>query len=290
MRNPSDFDRLDTRLVFKTYAFVAWVAGGLLAAWGQIWFGSDLPGLPWGKAAAIRIVGAMIVAAGCFSRAMAGADDPDARRRGLLWFAGGHAIVLAMVGIQLTSVLDGSGSAARFSFQALFIVTLLLFYFYQTAEGHPIGRLKQHTTLFPSVVRFPGDGGQPLTGARPSVERLRSTYEEKIRAAASQEERNRLARDLHDSIKQQIFVIQTAAATAQARFDNDRAGARNRARTDPDVGPRSHGRDGSHARSASGGTAREHGPGRSTEEAVRGPRIPDRRRSPFRVGHVARPP
>lgn len=38
--------------------------------------------------------------------------------------------------------------------------------------------------------------------------------------------RNRLARDLHDSIKQQIFVIQTAAATAQARFDADPSGAK----------------------------------------------------------------
>ena len=40
------------------------------------------------------------------------------------------------------------------------------------------------------------------------------------------EERNRLARDLHDSIKQQIFVIQTAAATAQVRFDDDEAGTK----------------------------------------------------------------
>jgi signal transduction histidine kinase len=43
---------------------------------------------------------------------------------------------------------------------------------------------------------------------------------------ARQEERNRLARDLHDSVKQQIFVIQTAAAIVQARFDDDRTGAK----------------------------------------------------------------
>jgi signal transduction histidine kinase len=59
-----------------------------------------------------------------------------------------------------------------------------------------------------------------------SADQLRSQYERQIREVARQEERNRLARDLHDSIKQQVFVIQTAAATAQARFDGDPAGAK----------------------------------------------------------------
>jgi signal transduction histidine kinase len=55
---------------------------------------------------------------------------------------------------------------------------------------------------------------------------LQAVYKSEIRRAAAQEERNRLARDLHDSIKQQIFAIQTGAAAAQVRFDNDPAGAR----------------------------------------------------------------
>jgi len=46
-----------------------------------------------------------------------------------------------------------------------------------------------------------------------------------IRQAARQEERARLARDLHDAVKQQLFVIQTAAATVEQRFEADRAGA-----------------------------------------------------------------
>ena len=45
-------------------------------------------------------------------------------------------------------------------------------------------------------------------------------------ALAAQEERNRLARDLHDSIKQQLFSIHVGAAAVQARWDNDPTGAK----------------------------------------------------------------
>jgi len=51
---------------------------------------------------------------------------------------------------------------------------------------------------------------------------------------AGQEERNRLAQDLHDSVKQQLYSIQTNLAAAQARWDTDTVGARDaveRART-----------------------------------------------------------
>ena len=43
---------------------------------------------------------------------------------------------------------------------------------------------------------------------------------------AAQEERHRLARDLHDSIKQQLFSIQVSAAAAQARWYKDPDGAK----------------------------------------------------------------
>jgi signal transduction histidine kinase len=61
---------------------------------------------------------------------------------------------------------------------------------------------------------------------RRRASRVRSHYEEQIRQAAQKEERARLARELHDAVKQQLFVVQTAAATAQARYDTDPAGAR----------------------------------------------------------------
>ncbi|HSS51010.1 MAG TPA: sensor histidine kinase [Thermoanaerobaculia bacterium] len=47
-----------------------------------------------------------------------------------------------------------------------------------------------------------------------------------IGEAAAQEERNRLARDLHDSIKQQLFSINVGTAAAQERWERDPEGAR----------------------------------------------------------------
>jgi len=54
---------------------------------------------------------------------------------------------------------------------------------------------------------------QPRGGA--PIAELQARYEKQIRLAAGQEERHRLARDLHDSIKQHVFAIQTSAATVQ---------------------------------------------------------------------------
>lgn len=55
---------------------------------------------------------------------------------------------------------------------------------------------------------------------------LRSLLLRRVGEAAAQEERNRLARDLHDSIKQQLFSINVGAATAQERWERDPEGAR----------------------------------------------------------------
>lgn len=50
--------------------------------------------------------------------------------------------------------------------------------------------------------------------------REQSVAGEQLREAGAQEARNRLARDLHDSIKQQLFGINVAAATAQSLEDH----------------------------------------------------------------------
>lgn len=65
-----------------------------------------------------------------------------------------------------------------------------------------------------------------LTGRSADLSELRESWRRRIEETAAQEERNRLARDLHDSIKQQLFSIHLGAATARERWDSDAAGAR----------------------------------------------------------------
>ena len=50
-------------------------------------------------------------------------------------------------------------------------------------------------------------------------------HERRIRELARQEERNRLGQDLHDSVKQQIYSIQTNLAAAEIRWATDFTGA-----------------------------------------------------------------
>jgi signal transduction histidine kinase len=74
-------------------------------------------------------------------------------------------------------------------------------------------------------LRFVELGDKSVSTSLSRTERLQSAWEKQIRATAAQEERNRLARDLHDSIKQQVFTINISAATAQARLETDAPGA-----------------------------------------------------------------
>ncbi|MGH9837642.1 MAG: sensor histidine kinase [Blastocatellia bacterium] len=62
--------------------------------------------------------------------------------------------------------------------------------------------------------------------AHSETDRMRDEWSRQIQQAAAQQERNRLARDLHDSIKQQLFSINISAAAAEARWESDREGAR----------------------------------------------------------------
>ena len=67
-------------------------------------------------------------------------------------------------------------------------------------------------------------------GQQVQLEQSNNTYRDQllqqVSKTAAQEERNRLARDLHDSIKQQLFSIVVNAAAARARWEHDPAGAR----------------------------------------------------------------
>lgn len=72
--------------------------------------------------------------------------------------------------------------------------------------------------LLPTVNRF--------TSTQTGSGSIRDLWLQELAEAAASEERNRLARELHDSIKQQIFSIKMSAAAVDARWDSDRPGAR----------------------------------------------------------------
>jgi signal transduction histidine kinase len=57
------------------------------------------------------------------------------------------------------------------------------------------------------------------------MDNLRENLLAQVQDAAAQQERNRLARELHDSIKQQLFSISMSAAAAEARWESDPQGA-----------------------------------------------------------------
>jgi signal transduction histidine kinase len=60
-----------------------------------------------------------------------------------------------------------------------------------------------------------------LIASQRQVRDLRQNLLRQVGESAAQQERNRLARELHDSIKQQIFGISIGAAAAQARWESD---------------------------------------------------------------------
>jgi signal transduction histidine kinase len=198
-------EAIDTRWAFRIYAVLAGLTGLLLLSFGPAWFGTGPAG---GQAALIRVFGSIVLAAGCCAAGFAAVDQPHSRHRGLFWFAAAHTVIGLVVFTM--AAIRSPGIEQRIAL-LLWVVVFVLFYLWATSEGEY--RRATLVSLFGSAT--------PDSG-----ERLRSQYEHQIREAARQEERNRLARDLHDSVKQQVFVIQTAAATAQARFDLDQAGAK----------------------------------------------------------------
>jgi signal transduction histidine kinase len=151
-------------------------------------------------------------------------DEPLARRRALYAFAFAHLVAGAMCLVQWVAVLDAVISVSVWTVWAPFIVGAVLLYLAITAPSLAAPLRKTHVLLGPAD-RTAGRGFVVDTRLD-AVGTLRSQYEQQIRQAARLEERARLARDLHDAVKQQLFVIQTAAATADARYGGDEAGAR----------------------------------------------------------------
>lgn len=183
----------DSRRLLRAYAAVTFVVGVSMTGTGIR--GTDR--LPLAHESLIWISGMVLVAAGCAASGLALNDDPSTRRRALLRFAIGHLLVGAILWMQWGVYWRWQGLPLAVALAPLAAGLVML--------------------AIEIAARPPDVGLADATTSR----RLRSTYDEHIRQIARREERARLARDLHDAVKQQLFVIQTAAATAEARFDTD---------------------------------------------------------------------
>jgi signal transduction histidine kinase len=188
----------DTRFVLQTYAAITIVAGISITATGI----RGIPGMLQVHASLIWIGGMVGLAAGCAAAGLSLNDDPVGRRRSTVWFAIGHLLLGLMVLMQWPLYWKQQGLPFLVAIGPFAAAAVLLLF------------------AIPSWPREAGDSASTAVG------RVRSRYDDHIREVARREERARLARDLHDAVKQQLFVIQTAAATAQARLDGDPVGAR----------------------------------------------------------------
>lgn len=206
-------DAIDSKLVLRVYAALVGPVGLFMCARGERWLGGSPNDQTWTVDALTRMAGALIVAAALSAYAASTIANPVDRRRMLGWFAATHTFLAIAALSQTSAVWDIAlpASAKWLYYGLLAAMSGLIFGFVR--HGGDIAPLGVYMGLF----------GTPPPAASTL---LRAQYEEDIREAGAQQERNRLARDLHDSIKQQIFAIQTSAATVEARLPTDPAGAR----------------------------------------------------------------
>jgi signal transduction histidine kinase len=216
-------EAIDTRLVFRVYAWITVAAGLLVYAWPatllpEAQFPDATPPSPW---AFTRIAAALVVASGCCAAGLAGVREPVGRRRSLYAFALSHLAFGGLFFVQWFAIFDAL-LPPLVGWTPLLIGGVLLYVAVTGPSGTPFRRLMvlgRHDD--------PPERQRMLVDIRSeAMDDLRSQYEEHIQQAARQEERTRLARDLHDAVKQQLFVVQTAAATVETRFEADPAGAR----------------------------------------------------------------
>ena len=219
-------DAIDTRLVFRIYGWITITSALFVYMWPPALFtevlgGLDIAGLPWGGYAVLRTAAAVVAALGMSAIGFSRIEDPVSRRRALYWFASAHLLFGTMFFIQWHAILSIVLPSQALGWTPI-IVGVVLLYLAATCTHAP----RLHRPFQGLFIDTPGP--VLVERARPSMamDTLRSQYEQQIRQAARAEERARLARDLHDAVKQQLFAIQTSAATAQARLDSDGDGAR----------------------------------------------------------------
>jgi signal transduction histidine kinase len=120
----------------------------------------------------------------------------------------GRWLAAANLAIAVTAFIQGTG---RHAIEwGLLLVPLVMAVLLAWASNYPAK---------------PGEVAAELAKLR-IPEEVRQALLLQVGESAAQEERNRLARDLHDSIKQQLFTISVSAATAQERWERDPEGAR----------------------------------------------------------------
>src|SRR5262245_30551318 len=157
----------------------------------------------WSAISFTRLFGAMLLTVGLIAWMARKLDRPeDQRRIGLAFFIGGLLLFFMALGQQIAIWGTTSGWIAV-SMTAAFTLNF----------GYML------------FVEFGLYDSRPLAPSQ-DPEKLRKRWVRQLSEAAAQQERNRLARDLHDSIKQQIFSINVSAAAAQERWASDSVGAR----------------------------------------------------------------
>ena len=224
MQPGQSLDSIDTRFVLRVYAWIATTLG-LVFVDGFPFFLTanradyDLLGLSWGRVGVMRAGAAVVAAFGFTAIGLSRIDDPLSRRRALYWFSMGH-VVFGVVFLAVSGAMFDQFIPYAFRWTPL-TIGIALVYVAVTCAHAP--RLPRPFRGLPDNTPGPVLIDRPRPGT--NVDALRSQYEQQIRQAARLEERARLARDLHDAVKQQLFAIQTSAATAQARFSSDAAGA-----------------------------------------------------------------
>jgi signal transduction histidine kinase len=157
----------------------------------------------WSAISFTRLLGAMLFTVGLIAWTARKLDRPeDQRGVGLAFFIGG----LFLFFMALTQKIAIWAPTAGWI--AIFIIAMLPISF-----GYML------------FVEFGLTDFRSLALSQ-DPEKLRQRWLRQLSEAAAQQERNRLARDLHDSIKQQIFSINVSAAAAQERWAGDGVGAR----------------------------------------------------------------
>jgi signal transduction histidine kinase len=179
------------RVIYKANAYAAIVLGIVF-----VLFAFQLKDLYSGRDAAvdlIRVVGMALLALAIVTLTVAHS-------------AGSHFMALARIPFGLAYYL---------------IAPMNVFAFTRTGFTWTI--LGADFLLILAFCYLPGRYGS-FSGWGPPADQKRAIladWQDEIREAASRQERTRLAEELHDSIKQQLFSIQANLAAAEARWESD---------------------------------------------------------------------